>query len=291
AAAAGRALAKVELRSDPAHSSSVAGRRWRHVDTTCRRTAPVGFWRSLGFERGAFRLTALCSYRRIVLRPRRPSCLPRHGHGADAGSGASGAVRPALADLASAGGVERDIVVLARTRFLRVCLYLPCALLVYAGQLACRLRLVLARAVLERSADGGGRRRAEQRHADGIAGRAAGVRAPASLCTASSDNPGLRTIAAGRSAIGRPHHVGAGEPAADGIGAVAAGGSARTRPRGAGMIVAWIKFIHVAAIALWSGGLVALPFLYHQRKGLEGEELHRLHAFTRFFYVGLVSPA
>lgn len=57
------------------------------------------------------------------------------------------------------------------------------------------------------------------------------------------------------------------------------------------MIVAWIKFIHVAAIALWSGGLVALPFLYRQRKGLEGEELHRLHAFTRFFYVGLVSPA
>lgn len=57
------------------------------------------------------------------------------------------------------------------------------------------------------------------------------------------------------------------------------------------MIVAWLKFIHVATIALWSAGLIALPFLYRQRRGLEGEALHRLHAFTRFFYVALISPA
>lgn len=57
------------------------------------------------------------------------------------------------------------------------------------------------------------------------------------------------------------------------------------------MIAAWLKFIHVATIALWSAGLIALPFLYRQRRGLEGEALHRLHAFTRFFYVALVSPA
>lgn len=56
------------------------------------------------------------------------------------------------------------------------------------------------------------------------------------------------------------------------------------------MIVLWLKFVHVATIAGWSAGLVALPVLYLQRAGLEGQRLHRLHAFTRFFYVALVSP-
>lgn len=57
------------------------------------------------------------------------------------------------------------------------------------------------------------------------------------------------------------------------------------------MIVTWLKFIHVAAIALWAAGLVALPFLYVQRRALVDDALHRLHAFTRFFYVAIVSPA
>lgn len=57
------------------------------------------------------------------------------------------------------------------------------------------------------------------------------------------------------------------------------------------MIVSLFKFLHVATIELWSAGLIALPFLYLQRKGLAGDALHRLHAFTRFFYVALVSPA
>lgn len=52
-----------------------------------------------------------------------------------------------------------------------------------------------------------------------------------------------------------------------------------------------IKFIHVGAIALWSGGLLALPFLYRQRAGLVDEPLHNLHAFTRALYVSWVSPA
>jgi putative membrane protein len=56
------------------------------------------------------------------------------------------------------------------------------------------------------------------------------------------------------------------------------------------MIVA-LKFLHVTAIALWSAGLLALPFLYRQRRALEGEPLHRIHAFTRRFYVLMVSPA
>lgn len=57
------------------------------------------------------------------------------------------------------------------------------------------------------------------------------------------------------------------------------------------MMVLWLKFIHVGAICLWSAGLVALPLLYRQRRGLSGEPLFRLHAFTRFFYVAIVSPA
>ncbi|WP_297110718.1 CopD family protein [uncultured Devosia sp.] len=57
------------------------------------------------------------------------------------------------------------------------------------------------------------------------------------------------------------------------------------------LLVTWLKFIHVATIAGWSAGLIALPLLYRERRGLSGEALHKLHAFTRFFYVGLVSPA
>jgi putative membrane protein len=52
-----------------------------------------------------------------------------------------------------------------------------------------------------------------------------------------------------------------------------------------------IKFIHVGAIALWSGGLLALPFLYRQRGALADGPLHNLHAFTRALYVSWVSPA
>lgn len=57
------------------------------------------------------------------------------------------------------------------------------------------------------------------------------------------------------------------------------------------MSVVIVKFLHIVAIALWSGGLICLPFLYLQRKRLNGDALHRLHNFTRFFYVALVSPA
>jgi putative membrane protein len=57
------------------------------------------------------------------------------------------------------------------------------------------------------------------------------------------------------------------------------------------VIITWFKLFHVASIALWSAGLFGLPFLYLQRKGLEDDALHRLHAFARFLYVGMVSPA
>ena len=56
------------------------------------------------------------------------------------------------------------------------------------------------------------------------------------------------------------------------------------------LLVTWLKLVHVATITGWSAGLIALPFLYRQRRGLEGQPLYRLHAFTRFLYVALVSP-
>lgn len=52
-----------------------------------------------------------------------------------------------------------------------------------------------------------------------------------------------------------------------------------------------LKAIHIGAIAFWSAGLIALPFMYRQRAGLEDRALYRLHAFTRRLYVGVVSPA
>ena len=53
-----------------------------------------------------------------------------------------------------------------------------------------------------------------------------------------------------------------------------------------------LKFIHLATIAVWSGGLIILPFLFWQRRGIEaGPELDRLHRITRFVYVGMASPA
>ncbi|CAD6533022.1 CopD family protein [Paraburkholderia metrosideri] len=53
-----------------------------------------------------------------------------------------------------------------------------------------------------------------------------------------------------------------------------------------------LKFIHLAAIALWSGGLIVLPFLFWQRRALTtGPELDRLHRITRLVYVELTSPA
>jgi uncharacterized membrane protein len=57
------------------------------------------------------------------------------------------------------------------------------------------------------------------------------------------------------------------------------------------MTVVILKFLHAAAISLWSAGLLALPFIYRQRPGLSGDDLYRLHIFTRYFYVGFVSPA
>jgi hypothetical protein len=31
-----------------------------------------------------------------------------------------------------------------------------------------------------------------------------------------------------------------------------------------------LKFIHLGTIAIWSGGLIVLPFLFWQRRAIEG---------------------
>ncbi len=54
----------------------------------------------------------------------------------------------------------------------------------------------------------------------------------------------------------------------------------------------FLKFVHLAAIAVWSGGLIALPFLFVQRRSVaDGAELVRLHRITRLVFVELTSPA
>lgn len=57
-------------------------------------------------------------------------------------------------------------------------------------------------------------------------------------------------------------------------------------------MITFLKFVHLGAIALWSGGLIALPFLFWQRRTFEaGLDLDRLHRVTRLVYVELASPA
>ena len=58
------------------------------------------------------------------------------------------------------------------------------------------------------------------------------------------------------------------------------------------MIATLLKFVHIAAIALWAAGLICLPLLNRQRNRVgEATDLHRLHSMVRFFYVVIVSPA
>jgi uncharacterized membrane protein len=57
-------------------------------------------------------------------------------------------------------------------------------------------------------------------------------------------------------------------------------------------MILWLKFIHIAAIAIWCAGLITLPGIYVQRTPSMLEEAHyRLQALVRFVYVAIVSPA
>jgi protoporphyrinogen IX oxidase len=58
------------------------------------------------------------------------------------------------------------------------------------------------------------------------------------------------------------------------------------------MTVVWLKLLHVVSLAVWAGGLLLMPLLLGQRRAAgEGPPLNRLHAFTRFAYVTVISPA
>jgi uncharacterized membrane protein len=57
-------------------------------------------------------------------------------------------------------------------------------------------------------------------------------------------------------------------------------------------VTTFLKFVHIATIAVWAGGLIVLPFLFWQRRPLAARlELERLHRVTRFVYVKTTSPA
>ena len=57
-------------------------------------------------------------------------------------------------------------------------------------------------------------------------------------------------------------------------------------------MIAWLKILHIAAIAIWMAGLVSLPGLYVQRAHVrDKEQLYRLQRTVRFAYLALVSPA
>lgn len=53
-----------------------------------------------------------------------------------------------------------------------------------------------------------------------------------------------------------------------------------------------LKFFHLAAISIWAAGLICLPFLFRQRRAITTRaELHRMHAFVRYLFVVILSPA
>ncbi|MGE0418087.1 MAG: CopD family protein [Acetobacteraceae bacterium] len=57
-------------------------------------------------------------------------------------------------------------------------------------------------------------------------------------------------------------------------------------------MIAWLKLIHVGAIAVWMAGLVSLPGLYVQRAHVaDDDQLFRLQRAVRFTYLRLMSPA
>lgn len=55
----------------------------------------------------------------------------------------------------------------------------------------------------------------------------------------------------------------------------------------------FLKFVHIAAIGVWCGGLLVLPYLFWQSRlaPASGFEFDRLHRLVRFVYVSTTSPA
>jgi uncharacterized membrane protein len=58
------------------------------------------------------------------------------------------------------------------------------------------------------------------------------------------------------------------------------------------VIVVWLKLLHITTLSVWAGGILLMSVLLGQREAAgEGNALHRLHAFSRFAYVTVISPA
>ncbi len=56
--------------------------------------------------------------------------------------------------------------------------------------------------------------------------------------------------------------------------------------------LAAVKALHILALAIWCGTLLAIPTLFRQRSHTgDGDARHELHRFTRRVFVGLGSPA
>lgn len=53
-----------------------------------------------------------------------------------------------------------------------------------------------------------------------------------------------------------------------------------------------LKFLHIAAISIWTAGLISLPSLYVQRAHVKSNDsLYRMQRMVRFTYVAIISPA
>ncbi len=61
---------------------------------------------------------------------------------------------------------------------------------------------------------------------------------------------------------------------------------------GLALFIALLKFLHIAAIAVWAAGLISLPGLYVQRAYVKDKDaLYRLQMMVRYAYVTIISPA
>lgn len=57
-------------------------------------------------------------------------------------------------------------------------------------------------------------------------------------------------------------------------------------------MITLLKFVHIAAIAIWTAGLISLPSLYVQRAHVKDEDaLYSMQRMTRFAFVAIISPA
>ncbi len=58
-------------------------------------------------------------------------------------------------------------------------------------------------------------------------------------------------------------------------------------------LAAWLKALHIAALAVWAGGLLALPGMLIREQRLASGDTHTLwqHRVSRFAYDVLISPA